>query len=102
MNAPVECERRGSLRHHINLQMIAQEISRSGIPSSATRARCQTENLSSGGCCVVLDQQCREAALLRCEILMSGCPVAIPTLARVRWVESDRQPCRAGLEFLLR
>lgn len=64
--------------------------------------RGEMQNLSRGGLCVRLEGQCSDASLMRCDIVMSACPVGVPTLTRVRWVKNDHQGCSAGLEFLLR
>src|SRR5579859_931225 len=101
MNAPPEGERRHSSRHEVFLQLVAEEFSPPGTSAFAPRIHGETRNLSSSGLCVVLDHRCHDAALLLCEILVNGCPVAIPTLARVRWVQSNHQSFLAGCEFLL-
>lgn len=103
MSASQEVERRNHLRQEASLQLVVQELAPPAIgPPTAAAIRGETRNISSGGLCALLDQACRDSALLRCEILVAGGSVAIPTLAYVRWVQSNHRRCLAGLEFLVR
>jgi hypothetical protein len=102
MNAEQEGERRNSSRHEVSLQLVVRELVAPGIGLPSTAAiHGETRNISGGGFCALLDQACHDSALLQCEILMAGYPVAIPTLVQVRWVQNNQQKCLAGLEFLV-
>jgi hypothetical protein len=58
--------------------------------------------MSKGGLCLVLDRSCTQSSLLRCEIFLLDSPVAIPTLAQVRWIHEDSSnKFVTGVEFLL-
>jgi hypothetical protein len=62
-----------------------------------------SENIGKGGVCVLSDQLPPPNAVLHCEFALSGNPVLLPTLLKVRWsnkVEgTDRY--RLGLQFLV-
>ena len=96
-------EQRQSLRYGASLELVIQELSSPGAPDPpAAPIRGKTRNISNGGLCVLLDQVSNASSLLKCEIFVPGCPVAIPTLARVRWIQNGHREFIAGLEFLLR
>ncbi|SRR5260370_34381747 len=101
MNAAQDRELRRSSRHEVFLQVLLQELPPPGIaPASAATIAGETRNISSHGLCAELDRACPDSALLRCEFQIAGCPVAIPTLVHVRWLQNGHGKCVAGLEFL--
>jgi hypothetical protein len=62
-----------------------------------------SENIGKGGVCVLSNQLPPPNAVLRCEFALSGNPVLLPTLLKVRWsnkVEGKDQYW-LGLQFLL-
>ena len=78
-----------------------RELSPPGAPHPpAVSIHSGTRDISTHGLCAQLDQACPDSALVRCEIHVPGCPVAIPTLAQVRWVQNGQGMFVAGLEFL--
>ena len=97
-----ERERRRHSRYQASLEIVAQEVGPAGTPDpTATCMRGVTRNLSESGFCVLLDQACHVSSLLRCEISLAGYPVAVPTLAHVRWTQNGQRAFVAGVEFLL-
>jgi hypothetical protein len=65
--------------------------------------RGEIENIARGGMCILSDQPVPAHSLVRCELLLAGSAVGIPTLLRVRWFEKaiDKSGFRLGLQFLL-
>ncbi len=97
-----KCERRHGTRYTASLGVWAQELSPSGTPdSSAGVIRGTTRNISDRGLCVAWDRTPTPSSLLKCRILVTGSSVAIPTLARVRWVGDEQGEPVTGMEFLL-
>jgi len=98
-----EHERRCHPRYQASLVIALQELSPPGIPDpSAVSVHSETRNISNGGLCVLLEQECHRSSLLKCEISVAGSAVAIPTLAQVRWMqENERGEFATGLAFLL-
>jgi len=96
-----ERERRRYSRYEASLEIVIRELSPPGTPDPlAVSIHSETRNISTHGLCVQLDQACPDSALVRCEIHVPSCPVAIPTLAQVRWVQDGQGTFVAGLEFL--
>lgn len=98
-----ERERRGSERHSVTAKIAAQEISGSGILTEGSGAIYgQIRNVSKGGLCVFTDQACNLPAILRCEILFPNSSAAIPTLARVQWIQPNEEGGFViGVQFLI-
>lgn len=61
-----------------------------------------TENIGKAGVGVLSDRLLPPNSVLRCEFALSGNPVLIPTLMRVRWANTvaGKRQCRIGLQFL--
>jgi hypothetical protein len=62
-----------------------------------------TENIARGGLCVISDSPIPSNSVLRCEVVVPGSSVGVPTLMQVRWAEKtvDDRRFRIGLQFLL-
>jgi PilZ domain len=67
------------------------------------RVLADTENIGHGGVCVVSDSSIPSNSVLRCEMVVPGSSVGVPTLMQVRWTEKngDAHKFRIGLQFLL-
>jgi hypothetical protein len=101
MKPQMVSERRKTSRHQAFLQLVAIELSASGIAGSSPSIRGAIRNISSGGLRILLEQTCAASSILKCEIFFDGCPAAIPTLGRARWIQNGGQKSVVGLEFLL-
>ena len=64
--------------------------------------RSQIQNLSTSGVCLLGDRPVELSQVFRCEILLPGLPVGIPTLLQVRWIDRppDAHAYRVGLQFV--
>jgi PilZ domain-containing protein len=60
--------------------------------------RGKVENIGVGGICLLSDRSIPLSSLVRCEIVVPGTSVTIPTLMQVRWAQ--KRPNRIGLQFL--
>ena len=60
-------------------------------------------DISRGGVGLLTNQVVEVPQLLRCEIVLAGSRLVIPTLMRVRWCQKSPRGFRyrAGLQFLL-
>jgi len=98
-----ERERRRYSRYQASLEIVIRELSPPGTPDpSAVSVHGETQNISNGGLCVLLDQECHVSSLLKCGIFVAGAAVAIPTLAYVRWMQrNERGKFVTGVAFLL-
>ena len=65
--------------------------------------RGEIENIARGGICILSDQPVPANSLVRCELMLAGSSVGIPTLLQVRWFQKaiDKTGFRLGLQFLL-
>ena len=65
--------------------------------------RGETQNIARGGMCVLSDRPVPTDSLVRCELMLAGSSVGIPTLLQVRWFQKaiDKTGFRLGLQFLL-
>jgi hypothetical protein len=62
----------------------------------------ETKDIARGGVCVVSDRVIPTNSVLRCEVVVPGSSVGVPTLMQVRWTEGlDDRRFRIGLQFLL-
>jgi len=63
----------------------------------------KAENIAKGGICVISAHAVPTNSLVRCELMLAGSSVGIPSLAQVRWVENsvETNGYRLGLQFLL-
>jgi hypothetical protein len=105
MQPRARAERRAQLRFPVSWKLQGQELSLAGLPQARREAiaRGHIQDISLAGMCVVSDQPFRRFQLLRCEIFPSDAPVAIPTLAQVRWTlrAPENHGFRVGVRFLL-
>jgi PilZ domain-containing protein len=60
--------------------------------------RGKVENIGVGGICLLSDRSIPLSSLVRCEIVVPGTFVPIPTLMQVRWAQ--KRPNKIGLQFL--
>ena len=98
----LERERRQGTRYTASLEVWAQEVSPFGPPDpSAGVIQGTIQNISDRGLCVAWDRTPTSSSLLKCRIVVTGSPVAIPTLAQVRWVGNEQGESLTGMEFLL-
>lgn len=98
----VECERRFHSRYPVCLKLIGHELPEIEAGLSCCRFfDAWTENIGSGGLCLISDQEIRPASLICCQISLTDVPVAVPALMTVQWVErSESGGFRLGLKFL--
>jgi len=97
-----ERERRQCRRYVVALDVWAEVVSPAGVvDDSAGLMRGTTRNMSDRGLCVAWDRNPMPTALLKCRIFVDGIPVAIPTLAKIRWTDARPGEFLAGLEYLL-
>lgn len=96
-------EERRFPRYAFSCKVLIHELSPSGLSSEHTRAvHGEMRNISQGGSCFHLDQECAVSSLLRCEVFLPGVPAAVPTLVRLQWIhESADGGHLAGVQFLL-
>jgi hypothetical protein len=98
-----ERERRRYSRYEASLEIVIRELSPPGTPDPLpVSIHSETRDISNGGLCVLLDQECHVSSVLKCGIFIAGSAVAIPTLAHVRWMQrNERGKFATGLAFLL-
>ncbi len=98
-------ERRAQPRFPILWRMESKELFVSGVaqPLSEGTPSSQIRDISPSGMCVLTEQAFQKDQILLCKIFPSKFPVAIPTLAQVRWTlkESKNHGFRVGIRFLL-
>ena len=89
---PAEFEMHGSLLARVDL-----------VQKQKLLLRGEIENIARGGLCVLSDHPVPANSLVRCELMLGGSGVGIPTLLRVQWFEKagDKNGFRLGLQFLL-
>ena len=103
MNLAGGREARQYPRYAVHCTATAHVLSSSGLAREEEEAiDGEVQNISNGGFCLLLEKRCEASSLLRCEIVLPGFPVAIPTLAQVRWMqEAPEGNYVAGVQFLL-
>jgi PilZ domain len=101
MDQAREKERRRSERHPASLSVVLREAPALETLPSIPSLSGEMWNISGGGFCAQVSGSSRDSVLLQCEISVAGFPVAIPTLAYVRWVKNGKPKSLVGLEFLL-
>ena len=96
-------EERQFPRYAVHCKVSVQPLRPSGITAENLGAvEGEIQNISSGGFCFLADRPSELASVLRCEISFPGAPIAIPTLAHVRWSRPDEHGgYAAGVRFLL-
>ncbi len=70
---------------------------------SETVVSAETENIAKGGIGMLCDHPVPLGTVVRCEIAVSNGLARIPTLLRVRWLDSvgAQKRYRMGLQFLI-
>lgn len=103
MNLAEGREARHYPRYAVHCKVSAHVLSSSGLSREEEEAiDGEVQNISNGGFCLLLEKPCEASSLLRCEIVLPGIPVAIPTLAQVRWMQATPEGTYvAGVQFLL-
>jgi len=63
----------------------------------------RTENVARGGVCLLGDRSLPSSSILRCELLVPGTSIGVPTLMQVQWARKvqDKRRFRIGLRFLI-
>ena len=62
----------------------------------------RVENISQSGMCVSTRFPLMLSTSVRCEVGLNDLPVAVPTMAQVRWVmKVNSRVYRSGLQYLL-
>ena len=103
MNSAGDREARQYPRYAIHCKASAHVLSSSGLSSEEGEAiHGEVQNISNGGFCLLLERYCEVSAMVKCEVLLPGFPVGIPTLAQIRWVQGTPEGNYvAGVQFLL-
>lgn len=96
-------ERRGEQRFASDVAVTVQELSpTSKTPLPKTAIRGLVHNLSNAGFSLSTAAPLNHSTVVRCDIAVKNLPVAIPTLAQVRWVHRGHGgEYRSGLVYLL-
>jgi PilZ domain len=97
-------ERRHFPRFPADLEMHGNLLARVDlVQKQKLFLRGEIENIARGGLCAFTDHPVPANSLVRCELMLGGSAVGIPTLLRVRWFEkaADKNGFRLGLQFLL-
>jgi len=99
-------EKRSTLRFPCLLQATLAVVELLDTPRTETVCAvgyCQ--NICKGGVGVLSNRLIPENAVLRAEFSIDGCPVALPTLMKVRWLHAvvleGRVHHKMGLQFLI-
>ena len=98
-------EHRDHPRFLCDLELRGNKLAAVGVlqENGRTPIRGRIENISEGGLCVLSKRAIPVAAVVRCEIGVSGTKATIPTLTRVRWTHKipENGGYKIGLEVLL-
>jgi hypothetical protein len=96
-------ERRGRDRVPYSIEVRLQEISDiSGTVVKGDPIIGRVQNVSQTGMCVASRVPLMLSTSLRCLVALDSLPVAVPTVAQVRWVEKvNSRTYRSGLQYLL-
>jgi hypothetical protein len=100
----VSTERRSFARYPASIELRASLLTRVEVSGGAELSILgNTDNISRGGVCVISDRTIPCNSVLRCEMVVPGSSVGVPTLMQVRWAEKgqDERRYRVGLQFLL-
>jgi hypothetical protein len=96
-------ERRGEQRFPFKVTVILQELSstrKTPLPKTAIPG--VIHNLSNNGFGIATAVPLTYSTVVRCDIAIKNLPVAIPTIAQVRWVQrAHAGEYRSGLTYLL-
>jgi len=98
--AGVERRRRERMAYSIDVRL--QEISDiSGTVVAGDPILARVENVSQTGMCVSSRVPLMLTTSLRCMVTLDSLPIAVPTVAQVRWVEKiNSRTYRSGLQYL--
>lgn len=100
----VSVERRQFARFPASLELRARLLTRVDLSRDAEfLVLADTENIGHGGVCVISDTTVPSNSVLRCEMVVPGSSVGVPTLMQVRWTAKagEDHKFRIGLQFLL-
>ena len=92
-------ERRRHPRLPLRMELRGRKLPSLGLREAGKNAfRGEIQNIGVGGLCLLSDRSIPLSSLVRCEIVVPGTSVTIPTLMQVRWAQ--KHPKRIGLQFL--
>src|SRR6266568_2725562 len=102
MQLSAEGERRACVRCDTSVRVTVQPLPPSTSATPLAVIHGSTQNFSSCGMCVLLNEPCEISSLLRCEVFLTDSSPSVPTLGYVRWTQScDDSKSLTGVEFLL-
>ena len=104
MRSRHRAEKRRHPRYPLISELVCSELSSAGIPQEKRKTlQAEVQDASSGGLGARCNRPIKASELVRCEILLAGSSVRIPTLMQVRWTSeaSGKSKYRLGLQFLL-
>ena len=63
----------------------------------------QLQDISSGGCRLLIDRTLTVSDFIRCGLYLLGAPVAIPVLCRICWIQknAEGEHYLAGTHFVI-
>jgi hypothetical protein len=98
-------EKRKSLRYPWVAEIVIAILSPLEVLESPQLSmRVMTENISLGGVGVLGDQLLPPNSIVRCEFAISGSPIPISTLLKLRWADKveveEKGQYKFGLQFL--
>jgi hypothetical protein len=96
-------QRRIFARFPVTMELRASLLMRVSLANEAEfHLLGETTDIARGGVCVVSDRTIPTNSVLRCEMVIPGSSIGVPTLMQVRWTEAlDDRRFRIGLQFLL-
>jgi hypothetical protein len=96
-------ERRTGERVPYSAEVTLRELSGiSGASFQGDTIAARVENLSESGMCVSTRVPLMFSTSVRCDVGLKDLPLAVPTVAQVRWVyKVDSRTYRSGLRYLL-
>jgi PilZ domain len=95
---PETFERRVANRYSLNVTVMIHEM----MSSPAAAIGGVSRNVSDAGICLSTAKPLAHSSVVRCEVAVSDAPVAVPTMAQVRWVEKRQgAEYRCGLVYIL-
>jgi PilZ domain len=102
-------EERQAQRHDrrfpCSLELRVSQLTPLGTPRNGPKTAIggRVQNVSRDGACLISNRSIPASSLVRCEIVVPGTRVTIPTLMRVRWTQrnSNRRRYKIGLQFLM-
>ncbi len=96
-------ERRSDRRYAFSRNIRVSKMSLYGSKKLQRSFPGQLHDLSSGGCCLLLNREVEVSDLIRCDMQFFDLPVRIPILCRVRWIQKtrERKRYRVGGQFVI-